>query len=35
MMTMTDDVKSIEKGAVPADTFNPPAGYREVQRRMP
>ena len=33
--TVTDEVKSITAGAVPASMFVPPAGYREVKREMP
>jgi hypothetical protein len=35
MMSVTDEVKSIERGAVPADVFAPPAGFREVKMRTP
>jgi len=33
-MSVTDEVKSIERGSVPADAFAPPAGFREVKFRM-
>jgi hypothetical protein len=33
LMTMTDEVKSISTGPIPAETFAPPAGYREVKPR--
>jgi hypothetical protein len=32
LMTVTDDVKSITRGAVPAEMFAPPADYKEVKR---
>lgn len=32
LMTVTDEVKSITRGAVPADMFAPPADYKEVKR---
>ena len=32
IMLVTDEVKSITRGAVPADMFAPPAGYRESKR---
>lgn len=35
LMTMTDEVKSISTGPIPAEMFAPPAGYREVKPRMP
>lgn len=35
LMTLTDEVKSIEKGSVPPDTFAPPADFKEVKPRMP
>ena len=31
LLTMTDQVNSIAAGAVPASTFEPPAGYREIK----
>ena len=33
LMTVTDEVKSITRGAVPADMFAPPADYKEVKRQ--
>jgi hypothetical protein len=35
MMSITDEVKSIDRGPVPADAFLPPAGFREIKPRMP
>jgi hypothetical protein len=35
LMTMTDEVKSISTGPIPAEMFAPPAGYREVKPRAP
>lgn len=32
LMTVTDEVKSISRGAVPAEMFAPPADYKEVKR---
>jgi hypothetical protein len=32
LMSVKDEVNSITPGPVPADTFEPPAGYREVKR---
>lgn len=34
IMMVTDEVKSITRGAVAAEMFAPPAGYREVKRQM-
>ena len=34
MMAVTNEVKSIERGSIPAEAFAPPAGYREVKMRM-
>jgi hypothetical protein len=33
LMTVTDNVTSITRGAVPADMFAPPADYKEVKRQ--
>ena len=35
LMVMTDEVKSISTGAVPADVFAAPAGYKEVKHATP
>jgi len=35
LLTMTDEVKSITAGAIAADLFAPPAGYREVKMQQP
>jgi hypothetical protein len=35
LLTMKDEVKSITAGAVAADVFAPPAGYREIKQQMP
>lgn len=32
LLTMTEEVKSITRGSVPAETFEAPAGYREIKR---
>jgi hypothetical protein len=32
LMTVTDNVTSIARGAVPADMFAPPADYKEIRR---
>ena len=34
LMSVTDEVKSIERASIPADAFAPPAGFREVKFRM-
>ena len=35
LMVVVDEVKSIAQGAVAAEMFAPPAGYREVKRAQP
>jgi hypothetical protein len=35
LLSVTDEVKSISRGAVPPETFDVPAGYREVKPRGP
>ena len=35
LLAVSEEVKSIERGAVPAETVAPPSGYREVTRRAP